>query len=335
MRDLTPVRLSGAGALLVLTDGNGVEYAVPVASLQETLGRAGTTQVSTAPAPPHSGPQRGKEPTMESSLRPRDIQSRIRAGESAEDVAAVAGTSVEKVMIFASPVLAERAHVAQGAESASVRRVSPDPTSPAVATSRSLGAAVACRLREQGVDPASVAWDAWRREDGRWTLQAGYLHDEDDRRARFSFDQRGHYVAADDDEARWLVGDGQVPARAVAPAAPAAVVAAVPEVPAAAPALRLAPSLGDDTLDLFTPDADWMGTVSRPDETPVVHPEPEFDPAAPVDEPTPEEEAQEAPDPAVDEQPAPARPVPRPATKKARGRASVPSWDEIMFGGGK
>ena len=30
---------------------------------------------------------------------------------------------------------------------------------------------------------------------------------------------------------------------------------------------------------------------------------------------------------------APAEPKPKPAKK--RGRASVPSWDEIMFGGGK
>ena len=59
---------------------------------------------------------------MESTLRPRDIQARIRAGETPESVAQVAGTSVDKVMPYAAPVLAERAHVAQRAQRASIRR---------------------------------------------------------------------------------------------------------------------------------------------------------------------------------------------------------------------
>ncbi len=53
---------------------------------------------------------------MESTLRPRDIQTRIRAGETPESVAQAAGTSVEKIMAFAAPVLAERAHVAERAQ---------------------------------------------------------------------------------------------------------------------------------------------------------------------------------------------------------------------------
>ena len=41
------------------------------------------------------------EMKMESALRPRDIQARIRAGESPEDVAAAAQTTVEAIMGFA------------------------------------------------------------------------------------------------------------------------------------------------------------------------------------------------------------------------------------------
>lgn len=44
------------------------------------------------------------------------------------------------------------------------------------------------------------------------------------------------------------------------------------------------------------------------------------------DEPAPQPERESAAE-------APAEPKPKPAKK--RGRASVPSWDEIMFGGGK
>ena len=133
MRDLTPVRLTGGGTQLVLVDGEGVEYAVPIARVHQVLGNARGVQeqaesaTGTTSATPTRGIRKEKvdqrmDQKMESALRPRDIQTRIRAGESPEDVAAVAGTSVEKVMIFAAPVLAERAHIARSAQSSSVRR---------------------------------------------------------------------------------------------------------------------------------------------------------------------------------------------------------------------
>ena len=59
---------------------------------------------------------------MDSMLRPRDIQARIRAGETPESVAAAAQTTVEKVMPYAAPVLAEREHVAERAQRSSIRR---------------------------------------------------------------------------------------------------------------------------------------------------------------------------------------------------------------------
>jgi hypothetical protein len=383
MRDLTPVRLTGGGTLLVLVDADGVEYVVPVdVRLRETLGQAltgsgpGRARQPEAPAAPPLGIWR-KESTMESSLRPRDIQARIRAGESPEDVAAVAGTSIDRVMIFASPVLAERAHVAQGAQSASVRRKSSDPAS----TVRTLGPAAATRLREEGVDPESVEWDAWRRDDSRWTLVATYRHDDEARRASFSFDQPGHFVMADDDEGRWLVGDGQFPTRAQKDEARQLKLAPVPRYEEQLP-------LGDDAIQLVredvpeesdsdvhataaavrahrvaapepeevSGDADWIATPDRhADEGPIrplstqdphlahLHHDddgadqevlPGLDPAGnasptgPVDDDEPGPAGAQAEDD-------PETQLPKRAVRKARGRASVPSWDEIMFGGGR
>ena len=59
-------------------------------------------------------------------MRPRDIQARIRAGETPEAVAQAAHTTVEKIMAFAAPVLAERQHVAERAQRSSVRRKAVD-----------------------------------------------------------------------------------------------------------------------------------------------------------------------------------------------------------------
>jgi len=140
---------------------------------------------------------------MESALRPRDIQARIRAGESPEAVAAVAQMPMERVMAFAGPVLAERDHVASLAQRASVRR-----RGGGDAPTRNLGAWVTERLRIRGVDPASAEWDAWRRDDGRWAVRVSYFAEESDEKvAMFAYDAPGRYAVPDDDEARWLVGE--------------------------------------------------------------------------------------------------------------------------------
>ena len=59
---------------------------------------------------------------MESALRPRDIQARIRAGESLEAVAQAAGVPIAKIEPFAAPVIAERDHIAGLAQTNPVRR---------------------------------------------------------------------------------------------------------------------------------------------------------------------------------------------------------------------
>ncbi|MDQ2626687.1 MAG: septation protein SepH, partial [Actinomycetota bacterium] len=53
-----------------------------------------------------------------SMLRPKDIQARIRAGASVEQVAAAAGVDVSRVERFAHPVLLERSRAAELAAAA-------------------------------------------------------------------------------------------------------------------------------------------------------------------------------------------------------------------------
>ncbi len=141
---------------------------------------------------------------MNSQLPPREIQARIRAGESAEDVATAAQTSLDRVMVYAGPVLAERAHVAGLAQRSSVRRTGGGEGA------RTLEESVDARLRPVDVDPGSVDWDAWRRLDQRWTLVADFTLDDTALRARFVYDAAGKYVVAEDDAARWMVGETDV-----------------------------------------------------------------------------------------------------------------------------
>src|SRR4051812_22308675 len=150
MQHLTPVGLSKDGKSLVLISNAGEEFAVPVdhrlrAALRGDQARLGQLEMK-----------------MESALRPRDIQARIRGGESAEEVAAAAQTTVDAIMGFAAPVLAERAHVAQSAQKSSIRRRSTETTTAA----GTLDQAARGHLGTVGVRADEVDWDAWRREDG-------------------------------------------------------------------------------------------------------------------------------------------------------------------------
>jgi hypothetical protein len=298
-------------------DAAGLEFDVDVdARLRAALhgDPSRTDPRSSQSTPPRSGPNPSttREKTMESPLlRPRDIQARIRAGETPEAVAEAAQTTLEKVMPYAAPVLAEREHVAQRSLRASIRRPAGEPAGPA--TSRTLGDAVSTRLRGMNVDPDSVVWDAWRREDGRWSLSASFSAGGQDGLARLTYDQPGNFVLLENDEARWLVGDHIEVAPDVEPVTPEPEGRALSAVPSEQLSLTR-DVLGDDAIELVSDQPieaylDVQATEATA-EIPAV-----------VDEPT----VERATDPAADEPPA------RPPAKKKR--ASVPSWDEIMFGG--
>lgn len=305
MAKLTFTGRSGDGRRLLLVDESGQEHTLAIdARLRRALSGAHESS-----GPDHNGQL---EIPMESSLRPRDIQMRIRAGESPEAVAHAAGTSVEKIMPFAAPVMAERAHVAERAQLASVRRRSSE------SGARTLGEAVTAHLRAHNVDPGSVDWDAFRREDGRWTLTALYDVAGRTGAATFSHDPRGNFVTVDDEDARWLVGD----ATPAAPSEPAS------DDLALARQRRLSAigedvPLGEDAIEMVAGE-----TGATPREQPT-----EADsPTETTMEIRGSSEASGPPEPEEPAVQAPAEPVAKP---KKRGRASVPSWDEIMFGGGK
>jgi hypothetical protein len=300
MQDLTPVGLSKDGSKLVLVSSSGEEFAVAVDQRLRTALRGDNARLGQL------------EMKMESALRPRDIQTRIRAGESPEAVAAAAQTTVDAIMAFAAPVLAERAHVAQLAQGSSVRRRQGEPPT----GHRTLGEAAAAYFSGLDTRADDVEWDAWRRDDGRWTLVANYGAGAAQQQAQFSFDQRGRYVTADNDEARMLVGELSRPEPKTASPATGRRLSAVPsddELP-----------LGDDDLG-----SDAIELVREPESEPESEPEPESQPEAA----TSDEETTDLGDAAAavreeSEQP--------PKGKgRRKGRSSVPSWDEIMFGGGK
>src|SRR5271163_3751287 len=148
-------------------------------------------------------------------LSPKEIQSRIRAGASVEQVAAASGSELSRIRRFAHPVLLERARAAELATAA--HPVLAD--GPAVLT---LLETVTSSLLARGLNPDITTWDAWRNEDGRWTVQLGWKAGRSDNLAHFRFclGAHGGTVTAVDDAASELIDPSfDRPLRPVAPVA--------------------------------------------------------------------------------------------------------------------
>jgi hypothetical protein len=153
-------------------------------------------------------------------LSPKEIQAKIRAGASIEQVAESAGVDVSRVERFAHPVLLERSRAAELATAA--HPVLAD--GPAVLT---LLETITTALIARGLNPDSVNWDAWRNEDGRWTVQLSWQagHTENTAHFRFTPGAHGGTVTAFDDAAGELIDPdfARPPLRPVAPVAQMAV----------------------------------------------------------------------------------------------------------------
>ncbi|GAA2103773.1 hypothetical protein GCM10009841_21150 [Microlunatus panaciterrae] len=189
MRTARPVRLTADGRSLIVVTDSGEELAILADDRLRAALRGDRPRLAQL------------EIELESALRPRDIQARIRAGESLEDVARAAGIPVERVEPFAAPVLAEREHVAGLAMASSVRRRGE------TSGHRNLRITLTDRLVSRGVDIDTLDWDSARMEDGRWSVTATYGSDESQRQATFLFDVRGRFSVAGNDEARWVLGE--------------------------------------------------------------------------------------------------------------------------------
>ncbi|WP_223770673.1 septation protein SepH [Streptomyces huiliensis] len=335
MPELRVVAVSNDGTRLVLKAADSTEYTLPIderlrAAVRNDRARLGQIEIE-----------------VESHLRPRDIQARIRAGASAEEVAQLAGIPVERVRRFEGPVLAERAFMAERARKTPVRR-------PGESTGPQLGEAVAERLLLRGAEKDTAQWDSWRRDDGTWEVLLVYRAAGEPRAASWTYDPPRRIVSALDDEARALIGETEDTPEPSFPFVPR--IARLPRErlqdrpapePAEAPAAVAAPAAEetakerDSLTSLLEAVPSFRGDM--------VVPEPPSAPPAEV--PAEEAEAVEPPAPAASAGSAYAdvlmprsvaghrerligttdRQAEADGVRPGR-RAAVPSWDEIVFG---
>jgi hypothetical protein len=195
MRPVRFVALSEDGYAMVLADEVGRLLALPIDERLAALLRG----ESGAGAPVVIGHGPGDVPP---SLSPRDIQARIRSGESAEDVARIAGVPVDRVLRYAGPVLQERAMLAQHARRTRLR------TSEKGAP---LAEVVDGRLAQHGVDTEKISWDASRRDDGSWRIVATWPSGKATAQAIWNLDKSRQVVSPHDDMAQYLCTERPTP----------------------------------------------------------------------------------------------------------------------------
>ena len=308
-------------AALVLSSPDGTRYSIPIEDVMQARLRE---------------PQ--AEQVAERKIAPKDIQAHIRAGMSAQDVASITGAPLDYVQRFEGPILAEREFVVQSALEVPVRTAADnDP----MAQPTTFG--IVIRQRLAGLGGSSERWASWKEAGGGWIVKLSFIADQIDHDARWQFDPRKQSLAPLNNEAVTLSQQGELSTglvprlRAVAPGETSEsprfdsgafeMDASEPDVPAPVQLGRARadePVQGNQTADLLEALRRRRGEREAApfDEADVRSSHPSTGSIRVVDIPL---------DTAIAEDPQMRSTAPQPSSRK-KGRASMPSWDEIVFG---
>jgi hypothetical protein len=292
-----------AGRVVLSTSDGQEKFELPIdQELRKLLGDA--------PAPRKTPPATG-----DARITPREIQMRVRAGDTPEQLAEDFNADLDWVTRFAAPVLAERERIANEARRGKARRST---TEGQIVV---FGEAVDERFAAHGIEPQSVGWDAHRRDDGQWVLTAHWVGGQSERHAQWTFQLSGRTVAPLDDTAADLLSDR--PIRPLAAPVEAAPVEAAPADTATTPTLAVAPP-PEPGLVAFPamPDA-HTGPLPRAEEV--------FDQAR-FEEPHLPMHVPDAPEPKGADLVRAAGVRREETDEEKAARASIPSWDDILLG---
>ena len=291
---MSELRLNGKtpdGVHIALTDNNGAEYTLRISdTLRATVNQPRLTSVPVT--------------DENAAMTVKEIQRRLRAGETMDSIARAGNISVDKVERFSGPILQERLFIIDQVHSLTPRRDGKD-TGREALTYLDI---VISKLAPRGVDVDSLDWNTWRLDDGTWTIELHYPNRDGMGAAQFTYDTHRRTIAPLDDNAAWMMGE-DAPIRRIEagliysePTHPSrAAERSEPREPIridSAPIRSIASSL-DDLPDNDPTDEEFEAEITR--ETPRL---------------------------------VSIRETPTPGDKQdgITARAKVPSWDEIMFG---
>ena len=191
---MSELRLTGKnpeGTHITLTNGTGDEFTVRISdTLRATVNQPRLTAVVAS--------------DDEQVMSVKEIQRRLRAGETMDAIARDGRISVEKVERFAGPILQERVYILDQAFAVVLRKES-------ARDQETFRDVVIARLAPMGVDSESLSWNTWRSEDGTWTIDLSYPNRDGYGSATWNFDLNRRSVNATNENARWMLGQEPAP----------------------------------------------------------------------------------------------------------------------------
>lgn len=329
------VSRSADGTSLILEDSDGNQFMLEVTDDVRSAVRLAYAVVPTESAP--SAP-----------ASPGEIQALLRSGLSPHEVAEVTGSDLERVLRYFAPVEAE---IQRAVSQAIAARVGTEPDAPL------MGELVVDRLAARGVDTEALAWTAAKNEDNEWDVILSFPEGDAFHDARWALNAIAGAVTALDQTAAELTETVAPPTtvHALFPPAPHFETTSLPEIRQTPGQLKqqkeqedLVDSLnkvrgvaqpvledidGLDGVDVELTEIEIGEKSETPPSKPATSSTPaatgasasessdksatkkagESSPALPTAPKLPERQTTEAP-------------------KRRRGRQSVPSWDEIVFG---
>lgn len=155
------------GEHLLLSDPQGTEFTLEI-----------TDALRAAATRPIGRPSAAAADDAATVLSPKDIQAKIRAGATAEQLADSHGLDPARLRTYEAPVLAERSWIASQAQGIEVS--SPQPGNDLYRSvfgddPAALGPMVRHRLTALGFDASTLVWNAWREEgETSWTISADF-----------------------------------------------------------------------------------------------------------------------------------------------------------------
>ncbi|CAB4366945.1 unannotated protein [freshwater metagenome] len=196
---MSELRLNGKtedGNHLALVDGEGKNYSLRISdTLRATVNQPRLTSVPVE--------------AVQEFISVKEIQRRLRAGESFEQVAREGGISVDKVERFSGPIMQEREYILSRARELIMRK-------DAHRSDLTFADVVHAKLAPRGVDTDALSWNTWRLADGTWHIELHYPNRDGNGIATWNFDPARRALDPSDDNGAWLIGE-EAPTRVVAP----------------------------------------------------------------------------------------------------------------------
>ena len=192
-KDLRTVGRSHDGESLELHDLDGNSYLLRINDYLRSLINQPT------PSPLRSV---SADPVAEISIK--ELQARLRAGESMESISENGRVSMEKIERYSQPILQERSYIISLAQKSEIKKMK-----------STLLEVVEAKLAPRGVDMKQCEWNTYRNDDGTWQILLNYPTRDGKGSAEWRYENTKRRVESADDGARWIFDEEAAPVEAV------------------------------------------------------------------------------------------------------------------------